>query len=64
MDTGFEDHPCQICGKPSKNFAFAAYVCENKECMEAARIERGGPGGHMKRKAEGKPIIPIDLDDE
>lgn len=64
MNTGFEDHPCQICGKPSKNFAFAAYVCNDKECMEAARIERGGPGGHIKRKAEGKPIIPIDLDDE
>ena len=22
----------------------------------------GGPGGHMKRKAEGRPIIPQDLE--
>lgn len=64
METGFEDHPCQICGKPAKNFIFAAYVCNDKECIEKARIERGGPGGHLKRKAEGRPIIPMDPDDE
>lgn len=62
METGFEKYPCEICGKPSKNFVFAAHVCNNPECLEEARIRRGGPGGHMKRKAEGKPIIPIDLD--
>ena len=39
-----------------------AFVCDDPECIEKARVARGGPGGHMKRKAEGKPIIPQDLE--
>ena len=64
MAINFDDYECQFCGKKSTNFVFAAFVCDDPECLEKARIERGGPGGHMKRKAEGGPIIPKDLEDE
>ncbi|AGI84930.1 hypothetical protein MMALV_01740 [Candidatus Methanomethylophilus alvi Mx1201] len=37
---------------------FAAFVCDDPECVDKAYLARGGPGGHMKRKAEGKPIVP------
>ena len=30
--------------------------------IQKARVARGGPGGHMARKAAGKPIIPEDLE--
>ena len=53
-----EDYKCQFCGKPAKHFLFAAMVCDDEECIEKAREERGGPGGHIKRKAQGLPIIP------
>jgi len=56
-----EDYQCQFCGRTAKNFLFAAFVCESDECIEKARVERGGPGGHMKRKAQGLPIF---IDDE
>ncbi|MCL2711676.1 MAG: hypothetical protein FWD37_00135 [Methanomassiliicoccaceae archaeon] len=56
-----EDHECQFCGKTATNFVFAAFVCSSDECIEKARIERGGPGGHMKRKAQGLPIV---IDDD
>jgi len=52
-----EKERCQFCGRQAKYFAFAAFVCEREECMERARIERGGPGGHIKRKAEGGDIV-------
>ena len=61
MAINFEDYPCEFCGKPSTNVVFAAFVCDDPECIEKARIARGGPGGHMKRKAEGLPILPDDL---
>lgn len=57
-----EKHRCQFCGRPAKYFAFATFVCDREECMERARKERGGPGGHLKRKGEGKPIVPEDED--
>ena len=47
-----EDNECQFCGKIASNFAFAAFVCDSPECIEKARIERGGPGGHMKKKIQ------------
>ena len=50
-----EDHKCQFCGAAAVNFAFAAFVCGSDECIEKARAERGGPGGHMKQR---KPIVP------
>ena len=56
-----EDHKCQFCGRTASNFVFAAFVCDSDDCIEKARIERGGPGGHMKRKAQGLPVL---IDDE
>ena len=58
-----EDHECQFCGRTATNFVFAAFVCDSDECIENARKERGGPGGHMKRKAQGLPIIIDDVND-
>ena len=63
MALNLEDYVCEYCGKPCKNIVYAAFVCDDPECLEKARIDRGGPGGHMKRKAEGKPIIPADLEE-
>ena len=58
MSINFDDYCCQFCGKKSTNFVFAAFVCGSDDCIEKARLERGGPGGHKKLKAEGKPILP------
>ena len=44
-----KDAKCEICGKPSTRFLFAAYVCDSDACIEKARERRGGPGGHRKR---------------
>ena len=44
-----KDEKCQICGRPATRFLFAAFVCDDEECIEHARTERGGPGGHKKR---------------
>ncbi len=55
-------YKCQFCGKTCTNFVFAAFTCSDNVCIEKARDERGGPGGHIKRKAEGKPIIPDGLE--
>jgi len=52
-----EDYDCQICGKKATQFVFATFCCADKTCVEKAMEERGGPGGHMKRKAQGLPII-------
>lgn len=62
MALNMEDYKCEFCGKTCKNIVYAAFVCDDPECLEKARLQRGGPGGHMKRKAEGGPIIPIELD--
>jgi len=64
MTINIEEYPCEICGKPAKHILFAAFVCDNEDCIEQARINRGGPGGHMKRKAQGLPIIPEGLEIE
>ena len=61
MTINFDDYKCQFCGKTSTNFVFAAFVCDDPECIEKARLERGGPGGHMKRKAAGLPIVPDEM---
>jgi hypothetical protein len=45
-----EDEKCQICGKPAKRFLFATFVCDDEACIEKAREQRGGPGGHKKRE--------------
>ena len=57
-----EDYECQFCGKTATNFVFAAFVCDSADCIEKARIERGGPGGHMKNK--GRNTITIDNADK
>ena len=62
MPLNLEDYTCEFCGRTCKNIVYAAFVCDDPECIEKARVARGGPGGHLKRKAEGKPIIPQDLD--
>jgi len=63
MAINMEDYVCEFCGKPCKNIVFAAFVCDDPECLEKAYVARGGPGGHMTRKAQGKPIIPTDLEE-
>ena len=44
------DETCEICGKPAKHFLFACFVCDSEECIQKARVQRGGPGGHQKKK--------------
>jgi hypothetical protein len=57
MADWIESEKCQFCGKKAKQFAFAAFLCDSEECLDKAREERGGPGGHMKAKQEGRPIV-------
>lgn len=52
-----EKERCQFCGRQAKHFLFAAFVCDSEDCIEKARMERGGPGGHMKRKMKGEIIF-------
>jgi hypothetical protein len=47
------DEKCEICGKPAKRFLFATFVCDDEECVEKARVRRGGPGGHQRMGAQG-----------
>jgi len=58
-----EDYDCQICGKQATQFVFAAFCCDDRECVNRAMEERGGPGGHMKRKEKGLPVF-FDPDEE
>jgi len=64
MGIRIEDYECRFCGKTATNYVFAEFVCDSDECIEKARKERGGPGGHMKRKAAGLPILPDNADDQ
>jgi len=57
-----DDYECQFCGRTATNFVFAAFVCDSDDCIEKARKERGGPGGHMKRKAQGLPVLLDDIE--
>ncbi|MCQ2052817.1 MAG: threonine aldolase family protein [archaeon] len=61
MTIDFDQYSCEFCGKKSTNVVFAAFVCGDPECVEKARLARGGPGGHMKKKINEAPITPIDL---
>ncbi|HEY3420982.1 MAG TPA: hypothetical protein VGK23_10550 [Methanomassiliicoccales archaeon] len=54
-----EKEKCQVCGAKAEQFVFAAFVCRNEDCVEKARLERGGPGGHMKNK-HSAPITKIE----
>lgn len=51
-----EKQKCQFCGKQAVHFLFAAFVCDDEECIEKARFERGGPGGHIKKKIQDKTV--------
>ena len=46
----FKDRKCEICGKPATRFLFATFLCDDEEHVQAAREQRGGPGGHQKRR--------------
>jgi hypothetical protein len=41
-----DEYKCQFCGKPSTNILFATFVCDSEDCINQAREQRGGPGGH------------------
>ncbi len=63
MALNLEEYTCEFCGKTCKNVVYAAFVCDDPECIEKARLDRGGPGGHQSRKAKGQPIVPVDLEE-
>ena len=46
----FKGEKCEICGEPATHYLFASFVCDCEECIEKARGQRGGPGGHQKMK--------------
>ncbi len=50
----FKGEKCEFCGKQAENFLFAAFVCGSDECIEKARLVRGGPGGHILEKHKCK----------
>ncbi|KUE73873.1 hypothetical protein AUQ37_00675 [Candidatus Methanomethylophilus sp. 1R26] len=52
----FSQYKCEFCGKTCTQVVFAAFVCDDPACVEKAYNARGGPGGHMKRRA---PITPV-----
>lgn len=45
----YENKQCEICGAPAKNFMFGSFICNNTDCIEKAKILRGGPAGHKLR---------------
>jgi hypothetical protein len=57
MADWIEEEKCQFCGRQAKQFCFAAFVCEREECVDKAREERGGPGGHMKEKKRRQELV-------
>lgn len=61
MVLDFSQYKCEFCGAPCTQVLFAAFLCDKKECVDKAREARGGPGGHMARKAAGKSILPEDI---
>ncbi|AXI25377.1 purine NTP phosphatase [Methanofervidicoccus sp. A16] len=42
----FKDKVCEICGDPAKNYLYGTFLCDREECIEKAKMLRGGPGGH------------------
>lgn len=62
MSDWIESEKCQFCGRQAKQYAFAAFVCESEECVDRAREERGGPGGHMKRKHQEQALVQFEED--
>jgi len=60
MADWIESEKCQFCGKQAKQSAFAAFVCESEECVDKAREERGGPGGHIKAKMQEQALVKFE----
>ena len=60
------DEKCSYCGEQSSQFLFAKFVCDKEECINKARDERGGPGGHMLQKVrhDGGIAGTMDFDEE
>jgi len=50
MSDWIEKEKCEVCGKTAKHFLFASFVCDCEECIQKAREQRGGPGGHQAKK--------------
>jgi hypothetical protein len=64
MADWIESEHCQFCGRQAKQFVFAAFVCDREECVDKAREERGGPGGHMKKKHQENALIQFEEEKE
>jgi len=45
----FENKKCDICGAPAITYLFGSFVCGSEECVEKAKLLRGGPAGHKLR---------------
>lgn len=60
------DQRCKYCGEQATQFVFAQFVCDSDECINRARDERGGPGGHMLEKADHERAMfgQMDFDEE
>jgi hypothetical protein len=60
------DEKCRYCGEQASQFLFAQFVCEKDKCIDQARDERGGPGGHMLEKTRhaGGIVGTMDFDEE
>jgi len=48
--TDFKGRKCEICGKPATRYLFATFLCDDEDHISKAREQRGGPGGHQKKK--------------
>jgi len=60
------EEKCKYCGEDASQFLFAQFVCEKDECIDRARDDRGGPGGHLLEKARhaGGHAGAMDFDEE
>ena len=60
------DEKCKYCGEQASQFLFAQFVCEKDDCINRARDERGGPGGHIleKHRHDAPAIEAMDFDEE
>lgn len=56
------EEKCRYCGEQASQFLFAQFLCEKEECMNKARDDRGGPGGHMFEKDRHKGGIAGAMD--
>jgi hypothetical protein len=60
------DEKCPYCGGQATQFLFAQHICDSEDCVNKARDERGGPGGHMleRERIKGPMIESMDFDEE